>query len=41
MVSANLTEIIEHGEIDDIRDNLTPKALTKGNKNVLMMAMEV
>lgn len=40
---ANLTEIIEDGDIDDISDNLTPKALTnsKDNKNVLMMAMEV
>lgn len=37
---ANLTEIIEDGDIDDISDNLTPKALTKGDKNVLMMAME-
>ncbi|XP_068707891.1 uncharacterized protein [Montipora foliosa] len=39
---ANLTEIIEDGDIDDISDNLTPKALTnfKDNKNVLMMAME-
>ena len=37
----SLRKTIEEGDVDDIADKLTPRALTKCNTNALLMAMEV
>jgi len=37
----SLRKTIKRGDIDEISSKLTPRALTKCNKNALLMAMEV
>lgn len=41
LLAENLIKIIERGNIDEISQELTPKALAKCGRNALLVAMEV
>ena len=41
LVAENLIEIIDRGNIDEITQELTPKAMAKCGRNALFAAMEV
>ena len=41
LFAENLIKIIKKGNIDEIADEVTPKALAKSGRNALLVAMEV